>query len=334
MAHIRRHYGDPKIEVEGMGLMEVLVMGGTQFVSSSIAKHLIEKGNEVDIFTRGRNTVDYDGIRNHIKGDRKSVTDLKNGLEEKQYDVVFDISAYTKEDVESLVSVLDRSRLKNYIFCSSGSVYEITKDIVTEDYPRGVNENWGDYGLNKKNVEDYLFSLYEKEGFPIAIFRPTYIYGEGNNLYREIYLFDRIDSELTLPIPAGDSKNQFVHIKDLVKVFESAMYSDKAIGNAYNLTHPEKVSWEYLIETAMEVVGKEIEIKKIDYDNLGVEVRRFFPFRDVTYLLSIEKLEKDGLYVPTTNLREGLEKAYSWYCEEKPKAEDPKMSKIEFVLNT
>ncbi|OCL26610.1 epimerase [Orenia metallireducens] len=314
--------------------MKILIMGGTQFVSSSIAKYMIDKGNKVDIFTRGKKAVNYDGIRNHIKANRKSATDLRDKLRGKSYDVVFDISAYTKEDVALLTSVLDRTKLKNYIFCSSGSVYEATEEVVKEDYSRGFNQNWGDYGLNKKKAEDYLFSLYEKEKFPITIFRPTYIYGEGNNLYRETYLFDRISEESILPIPAGNSKNQFVYIKDLVKTFESAMYSEKAIGNAYNLTHPEKVSWECLVETAMEVVGKEIGIKKVDYDDLGVNVRRFFPFRDVTYLLSIEKLEEDDLYIPKINLREGLRKAYNWYCEEKPEVEDPKISKIKFVLNS
>lgn len=84
----------------------------------------------------------------------------------------------------------------------------------------------------------------------------------------------------------------------------------------------------------MEVVEKKIGIKKVDYDNLGVEVRRFFPFRDVTYLLSIEKLKDDGLYIPKISLKEGLEKAYNWYCEEKLKVEDPKMSEIDFVINS
>lgn len=86
--------------------MKVLVMGGTKFVSSSIAKHLIKKGNEVDIFTRGTNKVNYDGVRNHIKGDRKYIADLKDGLNNKQYDFVFDISAYTMEDIELLTSVI------------------------------------------------------------------------------------------------------------------------------------------------------------------------------------------------------------------------------------
>lgn len=312
--------------------MEVLVMGGTQFISSSIAKYLIEKGNEVDIFTRGVNPITYTGFRNQIKGDRKSSKDLEKKLGDKQYDIVFDISGYTKEDVKNLTRVLDRSKLKNYIFCSSGAVYKDTEEIIDEEYLRGPNKNWGDYGLNKKKSEDYLFSLYENDKFPITIFRPTYIYGAGNNLYREAYLFDRINDGLALPIPKSDCKTQFIYIEDLVKVFESAMYSDKAIGNAYNVTHHEMVSWESLCETAMEAVGREIEIKKINCEDIGVNTRSFFPFRDVTYLLSIEKLKKDGLYAPKINLREGLEKAYNWYSTEKPNIKDPRMNNIELVL--
>ncbi|WP_408955688.1 SDR family oxidoreductase [Natroniella sp. ANB-PHB2] len=313
--------------------IEVLVMGGTEFVSSSIAKHLISKGYEVDIFTRGKKDLNYDGVRNHIKGDRRSGSSLKDKLNDKHYNVVFDISAYTKKDIQLLTSVLNRNKLKNYIFCSSIAVYKYTKEIIKENYPRGFNQDWGDYGLNKKQAEDYLFNLYKKENFPITIFRPAYIYGEGNNIYREAYFFDRIKNNLAIPIPIGNSKNQFIHIKDLVKVFASVIHSDKTIGNAYNLANSQKVSWNYLLETCMKVVGKNIEIKKIDYRNLSVAVRSFFPFNDIEYLLSMEKLERDGLYIPKIKLTEGLEKAYKWYSAEEVNLEDIKMNKIGFVLN-
>lgn len=34
--------------------MNILVMGGTEFVSASLTKYLIAKGYTVDIFTRGK----------------------------------------------------------------------------------------------------------------------------------------------------------------------------------------------------------------------------------------------------------------------------------------
>ena len=44
-------------------MKSILVMGGSMFVSSSLAKYLIEKGYNVDILTRGNKKIDYDGFR-------------------------------------------------------------------------------------------------------------------------------------------------------------------------------------------------------------------------------------------------------------------------------
>lgn len=315
---------------------EILVMGGTEFVGRAVAKYLISQGYIVDIFTRGMKHVDYDGVRDHIKGDRKLIDDLEKGLADKQYDFVFDISAYTKADVEKLVSVLDRNKIKRYVFCSSGAVYIPSDEIVSEDYSRGENPNWGAYGLNKKEAEDYLFGLYEKDKFPCTMFRPTYIYGEWNNLYRETYLFDRITKGLDIPIPEGNTTTQFIHINDVVKTFESALYCDTAVGQAYNITHPEIISWHDLVETAMETADSKIEIVKVSksfMDNLNIKIsREFFPFRDVTYMLDIQKLKEDGLHSPTISIKEGLKKSFRWYNEKNFDIKDLRMNKIDLVL--
>ncbi len=132
--------------------MKVLVMGGTEFVSSSLAKHLISKGYTVDIFTRGIKEIKYEGIRKHLKGDRKLIEDLDRNLLGESYDYVFDISAYVKEDVKKLVKVLKRDNLKRYVFCSSGAVYVPSEDMIAEDFARGENYNWGAYGYDKKEA--------------------------------------------------------------------------------------------------------------------------------------------------------------------------------------
>ncbi|MEQ8156950.1 MAG: SDR family oxidoreductase [Clostridiaceae bacterium] len=313
--------------------MNILVMGGTEFVSSSLTKYLISRGYVVDIFTRGIRPVKYDGIRKHFKGDRKSIEDLKENVSNERYDYVFDISAYVKDDVQKLISVLNKENLKRYVFCSSGAVYEPSNEIVTEQFTRGENVNWGSYGLDKKITEDYLFELYKKENFPVTIFRPTYIYGEENNIYRESFLFDRIAKGLDIPVPGGIEKTQFIYISDLVKVFESALYSEQAIGQAYNVTHPQSVTWEQLVETTAKAVNKKVNIKKIDSGKLKIGVREYFPFRNITYLLDTKKAEKDGLYMPQIDLLNGLELAYKWYCNAKPEIKDAKMNKTDLVLN-
>ncbi|MCY6960231.1 NAD-dependent epimerase/dehydratase family protein [Clostridium brassicae] len=313
--------------------MKILVMGGTEFVSSSLSKYLISKGYTVDIFTRGIKPIKYDGIRKHLKGDRKSIKDLKANIANEKYDYIFDISAYVKEDVQKLIKILNKENLRRYVFCSSGSVYVPSDKIVTEEFTRGKNVNWGSYGLDKKKAEDYLFELWENEKFPITIFRPTYIYGEENNLYREVYLFDRITKGVDIPIPNGNEKTQFIYISDLVKVFESTIYTEKTLGQAYNITHSQIVTWQQLVETAMKVVNRKVNIKKVDSEKINISVREYFPFRNLTYLLDTKKAEKDGLYMPKIDLFEGLKLSYKWYCNVKPEVRDAKMNKINLVLD-
>ena len=312
--------------------MKILVMGGTEFVSSSLTKYLISRGYIVDIFTRGIKPTSYSGIRKHLKGDRKSIEDLKLNISNESYDYIFDTSAYVKEDVQKLISTLNKENLKRYVFCSSGAVYTPSDKINTEEFTRGENVNWGSYGLDKKKAEDYLFGLWKDEKFPITIFRPTYIYGEDNNLYRETYLFDMVTNGLDVPIPDGDEETQFVYISDLVKVFESAIHTDKTVGQAYNVTNSETVTWQQLVETTMKVVNRNVNIKKVDSEKVNISIRDYFPFRNVTYLLDTKKAEEDGLYMPQIDLFEGLELAYKWYCNAKPEVKDEKMNKIDLVL--
>ncbi|WML32990.1 NAD-dependent epimerase/dehydratase family protein [Clostridium sp. OS1-26] len=272
--------------------MKILVMGGTEFVSSSLVKYLISKDYVVDIFTRGIKPVKYDGIRNHLKGDRKSIEDLKVNISNEVYDYIFDISAYVKEDVQKLIKVLNKESLKRYIFCSSGAVYKPSDKMITEEFTQGENENWGNYGLDKKKAEDYLLNLWETEKFPVTIFRPTYIYGEDNNLYREAYLFDRVTQGLDIPIPGGNNETQFVYIDDLVKVFESTIHTDQTAGQAYNVTNSEIITWKLLVEMTMRVVNKKVNIKEVNSEKANISVREYFPFRNVTYLLDTKKLKK------------------------------------------
>lgn len=312
--------------------MKVLVMGGTEFVSSSLAKHLIDKGYTVDIFTRGIKEIKYEGIRKHLKGDRKLIEDLERNLLGESYDYVFDISAYVKEDVKKLVKVLKRDNLKRYVFCSSGAVYVPSEEMITEDFTRGENFNWGSYGYDKKEAEDYLFEVCKKEKFPITIFRPTYIYGEENNLYRETYFFDRISEGLDIPIPSGDKRTQFIHISDLVQVFESAVKAEKSIGQAYNVTHPEIVTWNYLVKTTMGIVNKKVNTIEVDEEKENINTREYFPFRNVTYLLDTKKAEEHGLYMPKLTISEGMVLAYNYYSKNKSILKDIRMDKIELVL--
>jgi nucleoside-diphosphate-sugar epimerase len=300
-------------------------MGGSSFVSQSLAVYLISKDYDVDILTRGSKRITYAGFKHHIICDRHSPQELKAELSKNCYDYIFDITAYNKNDVSILLESINTSQLKKYIFCSSGAVYKESDGLISETYERGDNPNWGSYGSDKKAAEDYIIG----STVPYAIFRPSYIYGENNNLYREGYFFDRIVSKKPIPLPCGgNARNQFIHIADLVRVFESAMFSDKGHG-IYNVTRPEEIRWEELVLACGKAAGLAPIIKEIDINKITCNTREYFPFRDITYLLNPIHLKEDGLFVPEITLDVGLKRSFEWYQDEKPQLCDPRMSKVD-----
>lgn len=305
-------------------MVKVLVLGGSGFVSESLATYLINRGYDIDILTRGLRKVNYSGYKDHIICDRKNKEALKNALSNKKYDVIFDISAYSKDDVEILFSCINPSSLKRYIFCSSAAVYIPSAENIKEDANKGENSTWGSYGYNKLQAEHYINELIKNKGLHATIFRPSYIYGEGNDLYRECFFFDKIKNDEVILVPEDDVKVQFIHIQDLVKAFECAIYNDND-NRSYNLTSPDLYSWDEVIKSCTSILNKEAKIKKIPLSNS--EVRSYFPFRSTNFNLNIMDLRENGFHLPVIYLKEGLEMSYKWYLDKKPFYQDSKLVK-------
>ncbi len=314
-----------------------LVMGGTGFISSAIARELAFQGFKVDIFTRGITPLKISGSFAHLKGDRNNSQDLRKNISGKNYEYVFDINAYTQEQAASLLSALGKESLKRYIFCSTQAVYKKSNICKTEHFPRGDNPDWNGYGFDKKNAEDALFQLGKEEGISITILRPTYIYGPGNNIFREAYLFDRLTRNQPIPIPdSPQTKVQFVYVDDVAKTFASAAKLQSKGTQAYNLANPQPVTWQFLVRTAAQAMGitnpKIIPIGKTTCARLGITARDFFPFRDSTFLADTTKLCKSRLAMPKTGLLEGLTQSFQWYKQAKPNLPYGQMTKIGEVL--
>ncbi|NMD72846.1 NAD-dependent epimerase/dehydratase family protein [Bacillus sp. DNRA2] len=317
-------------------MKKVLVMGGTEFVGRAILNGLISKGYQVDFLTRGIKEVSTLGYKKHYICDRKNESELKRYLSGNMYDYIFDISAYSRKDVEILLKSVNLSTIKRYCFLSSGAVYTPNSNYLYENNERGSNPNWGQYGLDKNEAEDYLFNLSKNNGFPMVIFRPSYIYGEGNNLYRESYFFHRILNNKLIPVPNTGKKTQFIHIKDVVDIMLNSITNDKTVGEAYNLTHPREFEWKEFVETIQKIISKHTTILGVsqeDMDKLNVIPRQFFPFRDITYLMNINKLKEHNLPLPRIDIEKGLQASFDWFLQQNMIEEFDCMKELERVTN-
>ena len=201
--------------------------------------------------------------------------------------------------------------------------------MLTKSAEKVFNPNWAPYGTNKLEAENFIIS----NKIPYIILRPTYIYDENNNLYSEAYFFHRIINNLAISITwSNNTKTQFININDFVRICESAMNSNLTC-RIYNVTHPDIVDWETLVLSCGKAINMEPTIKKVNVNNINLEARSYFPFRDVTYLLSIDKLIKDKLYVPTIPLVEGLKATYEWYITSDMQYVDYRLTKMDELIN-
>ena len=175
--------------------MNILITGGTVFVSRFCAEYFVAKGHDVFVLNRN-SSVQSSGVT-LLNCDRHDFTALQNTLSGINFDVVIDVTAYTADDVEKLCLAINK-RPSCYILISSSAVYlENALQPFGENTTVGVNKIWGDYGTNKIAAENKLLDYYPNA----YILRPPYLYGQMNNLYREAFVFECAERNLPFYLP-------------------------------------------------------------------------------------------------------------------------------------
>lgn len=281
--------------------MKILVTGGTVFVSKYIAEYFVNKGNEV--YVLNRNTKPQVQNVNLIECDRKAISGKLKGL---RFDTVIDVTAYTAEDINSLLDSLES--FDNYVMISSSAVYPETLELPFKESDKcGTNKFWGDYGTNKIAAENALLKR-----VPNAyILRPPYLYGEYNNIYREAFVFDCAERNLPFYLPKdGTMKLQFFHVEDLCR-FIAIILKLQPVQKIFNVGNAPVTIKEW-VEDCYSAAGKVPSFINVTGET---EQRNYFPFYDYAY--SLETSAQNKIMPELLPLKNGLQRAYNWYKENK-----------------
>lgn len=292
--------------------MKILVLGGTQFVGYHIVKRLVEDQFEVITFNRGtRKGIHGAGVA-EIYGDRHNFEEMQKKLKDVEFDYVVDVSGYDYNDVKNSYEAFRGKMIKGYLFISSSAVYRESEiQPIGEEFSIGENRFWGKYGTDKIEAEGYLKYKKDTENLKLTVLRPPYIYGEGNNVYREGYIFDRVGTGKKIIVPDnGKTLVQFIHIEDVYK-YVKAVIEKNIWGEILNIGNKQAVSFRGWIGACMEAMGKNGEIVNFYYDEKGYNEREFFPFYNYQYFLNVEKADK--LKIEEIPLVEGLKRSLEWY---------------------
>lgn len=278
-------------------MKNILVTGGTVFVSRYVAEYFAGLGHHVYVLNRG-NHPQSQGVT-FLEGDRHALGDI---LKPYHFDTVLDITAYNGTDITHLLDAL--SSFDQYVLISSSAVYpETAPQPFREETPLGENTIWGKYGTDKIEAENTLLKR-----VPHAyVLRPPYLYGPMNNLYREAFVFDCALAQREFYLPKEGQMNlQFFHVEDLCR-FMDILLKKQPSRHVFNVGNPESISVRNWVKLCYEVAGSSAEFVSVDGSQ---EPRQYFSFYDYEYRLDVSRQQE--WMEETKNMKEGLQEAFDW----------------------
>lgn len=262
--------------------MKALFIGGTGTISSAITR-LVSENPEWQLFliNRGSRISEVpDNVTNLIAdiNDEKAVLDL---IGDMQFDVVCDFIGFVPAQVERDIRLF-KGRTRQYIYISSASAYRkpLASPFITESTSL-ANPFW-QYSRDKIACEDLLMRQFREEGFPITIVRPSHTYCErgvpvavrGNMGCWQV--MKRMLEGKPVIIPGdGTSLWTITHNSDFARAFVGLMGNPKAIGEAFQLTGDDHLTWNQIYQTIADALGVELKPFHVSSDFLAAVGSRF-----------------------------------------------------------
>ena len=245
--------------------MKVLFIGGTGTISMAITKALAEKGEEVYLLNRGNRSSELPAGVKTIIADINNETEVAEKIKDMTFDCVGEFIGFVPEQLERDFRLF-KDKTKQYIYISSASAYQKPPKgyVITEETPL-ENPYW-EYSRNKIACEKYLMERYEKDGFPITIVRPSHTYdersvplgvhGDGGSFP----VVKRIKEGKPVIIHGdGTSLWTITHNSDFAKGYIGLMGRQEAIGEVFQITSEESVSWNKIYGAIADALGVELK---------------------------------------------------------------------------
>ncbi len=251
--------------------MNVLFIGGTGNISTSVSRACIERGINLHLLIRGTRPVDIPGAT-VITTDITNASAVASRLGATRWDSVVDWIAFTEKDIQRDIALF-RGKTNQYVFISSASVYQKppVHPIITESTPLS-NPFW-EYSRNKIACEGRLLQTYRDEGFPITIVRPSLTYDTVIPVpiggWTEFTVIDRIRRGLPIIVHGdGTSLWTVTHAEDFAKGFVGLLGHPQAIGEAFHITSDEILTWNQIYQSVALAAGREPRVVHISSDFL------------------------------------------------------------------
>ena len=254
---------------------KALFIGGTGTISTAITARVAAEGEwELTLLNRGsRPEAVPAGVR-IIQADIADEADTARKLAGLEWDCVCDFIGFVPAQVERDWRLF-RGRTKQYMYISSASAYQkpAVSPFITESTPL-VNPHW-QYSRDKIACEEFLMEKFRTEGYPVTIIRPSHTYDDrrvplaihGKKGSWQV-LRRMLDGKPVILHGDGTSQWTLTHNTDFAKGFCGLMGNPHALGNAFQITSDETLTWRQIYQIIGGVLGVEPKMYFVPSDFL------------------------------------------------------------------
>lgn len=303
--------------------MRILVIGGMQFMGRETVRRLVARGHDVAVLHRQPGHDLGAGVRN-IQADRGDVDAVARILRTHAFDAVLDFvydweKGTPAEQVEAAAASAGDA-LQRYVFISSIAAYGGGIDLE-EAHPLVPDDHPNVYAAHKAASERALFRMHAHSGFPVTTFRPPFVHGPRQPLYREQFFWDRLRDRRPIILPdGGDAPIQWAFVADVAEACARALDVPEAAGEAFNVAHTERMTQREFIEILASVAGAQPTFVAVPRDAIraagGELLGRnlyFGEFLDLPpHTSSVAKAAR-LLDLTPTPLASALQAGFDWY---------------------
>jgi len=246
--------------------IKVLIVGGSGFLSGTLARRAISRGHQVWTITRGQRSLP-DGSINLIadRHDKDAFERVINAAQ-TNWDLVIDCIVFEPADIHQDISVFEKLS-GHLVFVSTDFVYnpQYRQFPQREDTDFYVTEGYGyQKRLSELELMDYSGEL------PWTIVRPCHIFGPGSELgclpahSRDTDLINRLKSGEPLKLVGGGHfLQQPVLARDLADFLLDLQGNQYSYGKVMNAAGPDVIESRTYYQIIADILGVDLAIEEI-----------------------------------------------------------------------
>ncbi len=311
--------------------MRVVVIGGTGHVGTYLVPRLVSAGHEVVCISRRKREpyqphAAWESVEHVIvdRGEADEAGEFGARVVELMPDVVVDMICFTLDSARQLVEAL-RGKVRHFLHTGTVWVHGPSVEVPTTE--EQLRTPFGEYGIQKAAIEDYLLDQARRTGFPVTVVHPGHIVGPGwaplnpqGNFNVEVFSKLAQGEELTIP-NLGLETVHHVHADDVAQMFMKAIANwSTAVGQSFHAVSPGALSLRGYAESVAGWFGKRAKLRFLPWEEWRTTISEHDADATWDHIAhspncSIAKAQRLLGYEPRYRSLEAVYEAVSWMIE-------------------